>query len=50
MPNLSDETDTIKQYNETIEKNDDFFLIFLDRSQLVITIIGFIANVGTSIT
>ena len=46
MQNLS----TIKQYNETVENHDDFFLIFLDKSQLVITIIGLIANLGTSVT
>ena len=54
MQNLSAESDThiitIKQNNETIENSDDFFLIFLDRSQLVITVIGFIANLGTSVT
>ena len=37
--------------NVTLSTNSDFLLlIFLDRSQQVMTIVGLIANVGTSIT
>ena len=36
--------------NKTSSTNNDFLLIFLDRSQLVMTIVGVIANIGTSIT
>ena len=35
---------------ETAETKDEFLLMLLDRSQLVMTIIGIIANIGTSIT
>ena len=37
-------------HNMTSSTNNEFLLIFLDRSQLVMTIIGVIANIGTSIT
>ena len=54
MQNLSEGLDTdilaIKPNNETIENSDEFFLLFLDKSQLVITFIGLVANVGTSLT
>ena len=36
--------------NITSSSSNDFLLIFLDRSQPVMTIIGVIANIGTSIT
>ena len=34
--------------NMMSSSSNDFLLIFLDRSQLVMTIIGVIANIGTS--
>ena len=34
--------------NMMLSSSNDFLLIFLDRSQLVMTIIGVIANMGTS--
>ena len=37
-------------HNMTSSANNEFFLIFLDRSQQVMTIVGVIANIGTSIT
>ena len=36
--------------NITSSSSNDFLLIFLDRSQLVMTIVGVIANIGTSVT
>ena len=36
--------------NMTSSVSNDFLLIFLDRSQQVMTIVGVIANIGTSIT
>ena len=36
--------------NHTTGTKDEFLLMLLDRSQLVMTLIGVIANVGTSIT
>ena len=36
--------------NKTSSTNNEFLLIFLDRSQLVMTIVGVIANIGTSVT
>ena len=36
--------------NITSSSSNDFLLIFLDRSQLIMTIVGLIANIGTSIT
>ena len=32
------------------DNKDSVWLIFLDRSQLVMTIVGLVANVGTSVT
>ena len=37
-------------HNMTSSTSNEFFLIFLDRSQQVMTIVGVIANIGTSIT
>ena len=34
--------------NMMLSSSNDFLLIFLDKSQLVMTIIGVIANMGTS--
>ena len=34
----------------SIKEGDPFWMIFVDRSQLVMTLIGVIANIGTSIT
>ena len=34
--------------NMTSSSSNEFLLMFLDRSQLVMTIIGVIANIGTS--
>ena len=36
--------------NETTGTKDEFLLKLLDRSQLVMTTIGVIANIGTSVT
>ena len=37
--------------NAVLTKDDDpFWMIFMDYSQLVMTLIGVIANIGTSIT
>ena len=36
--------------NITSSSSSDFLLIFLDRSQLIMTIIGVTANIGTSFT
>ena len=36
--------------NITSSTNNEILLIFLDNSQLVMTIVGVIANIGTSIT
>ena len=45
IENLTDYYD-----NKTSSTNNEFLLILLDRSQLVMTIVGVIANIGTSIT
>ena len=45
IENLTDYYD-----NKTSSTNNEFLLIFLDRSQLVMTIVGVIANIGTSVT
>ena len=45
IENLTDYYDNI-----TSSLSNEFLLILLDRSQLVMTIIGVIANIGTSIT
>ena len=39
-------------YDENVnaEKNDNFWILFMDRSQLVMTIIGIIANIVTFVT
>ena len=37
-------------HNLTSSRSYDVLIIFLDRSQLVMTIVGMIANIGTSIT
>ena len=36
--------------NLTSSRSNDVILVLLDRSQLIMTIIGVIANIGTSIT
>ena len=36
--------------NVNAEKNDNFWILFMDRSQLVMTIIGIIANIVTFVT
>ena len=45
-------TENLTDYydNKSSSTSNEFLLIFLDRSQLVMTIIGVIANIGTSIT
>ena len=36
--------------DDTLKQGDPLWMILMDRSQLIMTIIGLIANVGTSIT
>ena len=36
--------------NLTSSRSNDVILVLLDRSQLIMTIIGVIANIGTSVT
>ena len=46
--------ENVTQYNDSVNltssRSYDVLIVFLDRSQLVMTIVGVIANVGTSIT
>ena len=39
-----------ESYPENAKRNDHFWILFMDRSQLVMTIIGIIANIVTFIT
>ena len=61
--NVVEETFTVRSYELTTNNNNlpfsnslisdnenSIWLIFLDRSQLVMTIVGLVANVGTSVT
>ena len=45
-------TENLAHYHDNItsSSSSDFLLIFLDRSQLIMTIIGVTANIGTSFT
>ena len=44
--------DNLTQYNYNLTSSisNELLLNFLDRSQLIMTIVGVIANIGTSIT
>ena len=52
MPtNINNDLYTINNVTEIVmKKADPFWVIFMDRSQLVMTIVGFLANIATSIT
>ena len=43
------DNDTL-MYNLTSSRSYDVLIMLLDRSQLVMTIVGVIANIGTSVT
>ena len=45
-------TENLTQYNDSLtsSRSNDVILVLLDRSQLIMTIVGVIANMGTSIT
>ena len=47
-------TENVTQYrfndSLTSSRSSDVILVLLDRSQLIMTIIGVIANIGTSVT
>ena len=49
--NINNDSYTINNVTEIVMKNaNPFWMILMDRSQLVMTIVGFLANIATSIT
>ena len=49
--NLTTDTINLPFSNSLISDNEDsIWIIFLQESQLVVTIVGFVANIGTSTT
>ena len=49
--NLTTDNTNLSFYNSLTSDNEDsIWIIFLQESQLVVTIVGFVANIGTSTT
>ena len=40
----------MNENNSVVTENDPLWIVFMDQSQLVMTIIGLVANIATSVT
>ena len=40
----------INENNSVVTENDPLWIVFMDQSQLIMTIIGLVANIATSVT
>ena len=40
----------MNENNSVVTENDPLWIVFMDQSQLIMTIIGLVANIATSVT
>ena len=40
----------VNENNSVVTENDPLWIVFMDQSQLIMTIIGLVANIATSVT